>query len=307
MKKTSLSRRHFLGALAAGAGFVLLDRTGLALPFDGTLRSTDPLQTITLGRTGIRTTLLGMGTGFSGYNRASSITRAGTADSMIRQAYEKGIRFFDCSDTYGTHQHLAAALKPYPRDSYVICTKIRVEPGGLPEPERPDADIAIGRFLKELKTDYIDLVQIHAMTDPEWTTKHKRQMDILEKLKQKKIIRAHGVSVHSLGAMEAAAASKWVDVTHVRINAFGEAMDHHDPARVTAVIEKLHKAGQGVIGMKLIGNGKHRDDSEKIDESVRFVLGLGTVDLIIVGFEKPEQIDDYLARMRRALTALQGK
>ena len=307
MKKTNLSRRNFITTLAAGAGTILAGSQVLALTGCWPDRTADPLRMITLGRTGIRTTLLGMGTGFNGYNRSSAIVRAGVAESMIRQAYEKGIRFFDCSDTYGTHQHLAAALKPYPRESYVICTKIRTEPGGLPEQERPDADIAIERFRKELNTDYIDLVQIHAMTDPEWTLKHQKQMDIMERLKQKKIIRAHGVSVHSLGAMEAAAASKWVDVTHVRINAFGEAMDHHDPARVTPVIEKLHKAGQGVIGMKLIGNGKHRNDSEKIDESVRFVLGLGTVDLIIVGFELPEQIDDYLARMRRALTALEAK
>lgn len=307
MTKPNLSRRSFITALGAGAGVLLTSRSVLALTSDWLSSSTDPLQMVSLGKTGIRTTLLGMGTGFSGYNRSSAITRAGVAESMIREAYEKGIRFFDCSDTYGTHPYLAAALKPYPRESYVICTKIRLDAGGLPEKERPDADISIERFRKELNTDYIDLVQIHAMTDPEWTTTYRKQMDIMEKLKQKNIIRAHGASIHSLGALEAAAASKWVDVTHVRINAFGNAMDHHDPARVTPVIEKLHKAGQGVIGMKLIANGKHSKDPAKIDESVRFVLGLGTVDMIIVGFEKPEQIDDYLERMRRALTVLQKK
>ena len=55
------------------------------------------------------------------------------------------------------------------------------------------------------------------MTSKEWTDQQKRQMDILETLKTKKIIRAHGVSVHSLEAMEAAAESAWVDVVHVRI------------------------------------------------------------------------------------------
>jgi predicted aldo/keto reductase-like oxidoreductase len=139
------------------------------------------------------------------------------------------------------------------------------------------------------------------MTDPLWTDKQKKQMDILETLKAKKIIRAHGVSVHSLEAMEACVESPWVDVVHVRVNPFGEAMDKRDPALVIPVIEKLHKAGKGVIGMKLIGNGRFRNDSDKIDESLKYVLGLGTVDMIIVGFELPEQIDNYIGRVKNAL------
>jgi aryl-alcohol dehydrogenase-like predicted oxidoreductase len=259
------------------------------------------LQLVELGKSGIKTTLLGMGTGYSGYNRSSNITRAGVAEPIIRQAYQKGIRFFDCADSYGTHPYTEAALKGFPRESYVIATKIWVGPGTLPEPERPAANVVVDRFRKELNTDYLDLVQIHCMTDGRWTDEQKEQMDLLENLKAKKIIRAHGVSVHSLEAMEACVDSPWVDVVHVRINAFGEAMDRPDPAEVVPVIERLHKAGKGVIGMKLIGNGKFRKDSDKIDESLKFVLGLGTVDMIIVGFELPEQIDDYLARMRRVL------
>lgn len=243
-----------------------------------------------------------MGTGFSGGNRSSNITRAGVAESLIRSAYDKGIRFFDCADTYGTHLFTSAALKGIPRDNYTLISKIWVGQGGLPEPERPDANVVVERFRKELNTDYIDLVQIHCMTDPEWTDKQKRQMDLLENLKAKKIIKAHGVSVHSLEAMEAAATSPWVDVIHVRINPFGEAMDKKDPALVIPVIEKLHKSGKGVIGMKLIGNGNFRNDPEKIDSSLKYVIGLGTVDMITVGFEKPEQIDNYLSRIKTAIS-----
>ena len=126
-------------------------------------------------------------------------------------------------------------------------------------------------------------------------------MDILETLKAKKIIRAHGVSVHSLEAMEAASDNPWVDVVHVRVNPYGEAMDRKDPREVIPVIEKLHKSGKGIIGMKLIGNGKFRNDSETIDASLKYVLGLGTVDMIIIGFEKPEQIDNYAGRITAVL------
>jgi aryl-alcohol dehydrogenase-like predicted oxidoreductase len=302
MINTFLTRRKFISTtLAASAGTILLGKSAPVNPGFSTLEGTDPFQSVNLGKSGIKTTLLGMGTGFSGYNRSSNITRAGTAESIIRQAYEKGIRFFDCADSYGTHPFTAAALKSFPRESYTLSSKIWVGQGGIPDSERPDADIVVDRFRKELKTDYIDMIQIHCMTDAKWTDKQKKQMDILENLKAKKIIGAHGVSVHSLPAMEASANDPWIDVIHVRINPYGDAMDKGNADAVTPVIEKLHKAGKGVIGMKLIGNGNFRNDPAKIDASLKFVLGLGTVDMIIVGFEQPEQIDDYVRRMRKVL------
>jgi aryl-alcohol dehydrogenase-like predicted oxidoreductase len=292
-----------MATITAGAGSVIFGKMVQAIPFENPVFSIDPLQKITLGKTGIKTTLIGMGTGFSGYNRSSNITRAGkgVAESLIRYAYEKGIRYFDCADSYGTHPYTKEALKGIPRESYTIGTKIWVGQGGIPEAERPDADIVVDRFRKELDSDYIDLVQIHCMTSHDWTVQEKHQMDILNDLKAKKIIRAHGVSVHSLEAMEAAAESSWVDVIHVRINPFGEAMDRKDPAQVIPVIEKLHKAGKGVIGMKLVGNGKFRNDPGKIDASLKYVLGLETVDMIIVGFELPGQIDNYIGRIENVL------
>ena len=301
MKNKTFTRRQFMTAISAGAGAILLRNMTGVRSHGTSAPEADTLKTITLGKTGIKTTLLGMGTGFSGYMRSSNITRAGVAESMIRSAYEKGIAYFDCADSYGTHPFMASALKGLPREKYTIGTKMWCTDGGIPEKERPDAHVVIDRFRKELNTDYLDLVQMHCMTTDDWTDQQKRYMDGLENLKAKKIIRAHGVSVHTFEALTLAASSDWVDIIHVRINPYGEAMDRRDPAEIVPVIEKLHKSGKGVIGMKLIGNGAFRNDSEKIDKSLKYVLGLGTVDMIIVGFEKPEQIDNYLIRMKKAL------
>jgi myo-inositol catabolism protein IolS len=303
MNKRTFTRRQFMATMAAGTGTLFIGNAVDAIPSIKKLRMFDPFQIVTLGKTGIKTTLLGMGTGYSGYNRSSNITRAGVAESIIKAAYERGIRYFDCADSYGTHPFTKAALKGIPRENYVLGTKMWVTAGGIPEKERPDSEIVVDRFRKELNTDYLDLVQLHCMTTGEWSDQQKRYMDGLENLKAKKIIRAHGLSVHSFDALKVASEHPWVDVIHVRINPFGEAMDQRDPALIVPVIEKFHKAGKGVIGMKLIGGGKLKDDPQKIEESLRFVLGLGTVDMIIIGFELPEQIDNYIERIKKVQKA----
>jgi hypothetical protein len=71
------------------------------------------------------------------------------------------------------------------------------------------------------------------------------------------------------------------------------------PDTVVPVLKKLHAAGKGVIGMKLIGEGRLRNDDAKRDESVKFALQLGCVDVLNVGFEKPEEMDDFAARVRK--------
>ncbi|MCL5271137.1 MAG: aldo/keto reductase, partial [bacterium] len=122
-------------------------------------------------------------------------------------------------------------------------------------------------------------------------------------LREKGMIRAHGVSCHSLDALKACLDNPWVQVVHARINAFGEKMDDTDPEAVAAIVKKLRDQGKGIIGMKLIGEGRFSKEPDKIDQSIRFVLGLGAVDTMIVGFEETGQVDDFAARVRRALEA----
>jgi predicted aldo/keto reductase-like oxidoreductase len=127
-------------------------------------------------------------------------------------------------------------------------------------------------------------------------------MNILARLKKKGSIRAHGVSCHSVEALETCAKEDWVDSVHARINPYAVQMDVkkiEEIPKVEAALKALRKQGKGVVGMKLIGEGSFRDSDEKRDESVRYVLGLGCVDAMVVGFEKVQEIDDFTARVRK--------
>lgn len=305
MSKFNMNRRKFLTALGMGTAHVMFSNP-LYAAAPGKFASNSPVQNIKLGKSLIETSLLGIGTGVHAGNRSAFLTRQEKEKSIatIQHAFDRGIRNFDTADTYGTHQIVGEALSKKNREDYTLTSKIWVRGGGIPDKERPDADVVVERFRKELNTDYIDLVQIHCMVDENWTETQKKQMDILEDLKAKGIIRAHGVSVHSLDAMKDAVKTDWVDVLHARINPYGMAMDKPDPKEVIEVINQIKKGGKGVIGMKLVGNGKIRDDSKKIDDSLRFVLGLNSVDMVIVGFESIDQIDNYLDRMENALTEI---
>jgi aryl-alcohol dehydrogenase-like predicted oxidoreductase len=295
----NIKRRDFLKSSAIGFGGLMMTG-GPARSAETPSSRCDPYAKVHLGKTDLKMSRVCLGTGMKGGNRESNHTRMGKEKfhQLIRGSYERGVRAFDLADLYGTHPYLIPALKDIPRDNYMIISKIWWDKGGIPEPERPDADVVIPRFLKELGTDYIDLVLLHCVRSADWNKELDKQMNILANFKRKGAIRAHGVSVHSLPALETAAKEPWVDSVHARINPYGMSMD--GPAdKVSPVLKKIHDAGKGVVGMKIIGEGRLRNDDEKRDESVRYALGLGCVDILNVGFEKLEEVDDFAERVRK--------
>jgi aryl-alcohol dehydrogenase-like predicted oxidoreductase len=241
-----------------------------------------------------------LGTGVKASLRKSNHTKMGKAgfDALIKGAYDRGIRSFDLADLYGTHPFIVPALKGIPRDNYSVITKIWFRPGGIPETERPDANVVVDRFLKEIETDHIDLLLFHCCVSAQWNAELRKQMDILAGYKEKGLVRAVGVSCHSLVALETAITEPWVDSVHARINPFQMSMDG-PPDQVVPVLKKLHDAGKGVVGMKIIGEGRLRNEPDRIDESIRFALNLGCVDVLNVGCESLEEVDDFAARVRK--------
>ena len=298
-----LKRREFLVKSIAGMGGLLFSQASISSAGQKSANF-DPYERVPLGKTKIIVSRVGFGTGMRGSNRQSNQTRLGKEvfEGLLQASYERGVRLFDAADLYGSHPYVAEALKKMPRKDYAIVSKIWWRRGGIPDRERPDADVVVERFCRELDTDYIDLVLLHCVSSEKWPDELGKQMNIMAKLKKKGQIRAHGVSCHSLAALQACINEPWIDSVHARINAYGASMDG-PPEKVAPVLKALHEAGKGVVGMKLIGEGRFRDSDEKRDESVRYVLGLGCVDAMVVGFEKIGEVDDFAARVRKVAVA----
>jgi 1-deoxyxylulose-5-phosphate synthase len=298
-----LNRRDFMAQATATAAVALAASTTTTSAAPGRDRSAlpkSPADKVVLGKTGIQVSLVGMGTGSIGSGQASNQTRLGVKEfgRVVRHALDQGVCFFDVADQYGSHVYLREALKGVPRDQYVIQTKTHAT-------NFKDAKSHLERYRLELGVDYIDIVLLHCMQKGGWQPAHRGSMDYLMKAKEEKIIRAHGTSCHGMDPLRTSAKDPFVEVDLARINPEGLIMDDQKPDEVTSVLEEMHAAGKGIVGMKILGEGKINTPERK-DASLRFVLGLGTVNAFIIGFESTEQIDDILKRTADALTFLKG-
>lgn len=284
-------RREFLQRAASVAAAAWLAPKSLAqrlalLP--GLDRKFSATETVTIGRTGIQTSLLAMGTGTVGSGHHSNQTALGLEglSRLLQNGYDQGLRFFDTADSYGSHPHVADALKHVDRSKVTVMTKSWARTA-------PEMRADLDRFRRELNTDYLDICLMHCVTEGDWTTRFQPAMDVLSEAKRKGIIRAHGCSCHSIEALRAAEKSPWVEVDLVRINPIGSHMDA-DPAAVASVIREMRSAGKGIVGMKILGQGDLRHNQ---DQAIRYALGLGTLDAFTIGAESIKEQMDLVKRI----------
>lgn len=255
---------------------------------------------VSLGKSGIKVSLIGIGTGSIGVRQSSNQTRLGQAgfDRLMHRALDGGINFFDLAENYGSNPYFGRAMKGVSRDKYVIQTKT-----GDRDPESARADI--DRFLKELNTDYIDSLIVHCVTEGDWTTRYRGVMDVFEEAKKQGKIRSHGVTCHSFEALQAAEASDWVQINQVRWNERQSHMDN-DVETVRALFKKMRGKGQGMIGMKVVGQGDIIKGAKALtpESCYRFQIQSGVVDAFVIGVEKEEHIDQCLKGTQVALNEL---
>lgn len=288
-----MRRREFLVRTATAAGAAWLSSKSIlqALAEQTLSKKFSASDTVTLGSTGIKTSRLAMGTGTVGTGHHSHQTALGVQglSDLLLNGYDHGLRFFDAADSYGSHPHVAEALKHVPRDKVTVLSKSWArDADGM----RADLD----RFRRELGTDYLDVCLMHCVTEGDWTDRFRGAMDVLSEAKQKGIIRAHGCSCHTIEALRAAAKSPWVEIDLARINPIGAHMDA-DPATVVSVLKEMKTAGKAVVGMKILGQG---DLSKRQDEAIKYALSLGVLDAFTIGAESKQEQEDLIRRIAAA-------
>ena len=310
--RKKLNRRQFLGAAVAtagvGSGAVIFTRSRPAsvVPLSASneakatfkvVRSLSPTSQVALGKSGLKVSLVGLGTGSIGWRHQSNQTQLGQSrfTQLMRHAFDRGINFFDLADAYGSHPYFVEAMKGVPRDRYIIQTK---SDSRDPQAARDDID----RFLRELRTDYIDSLIIHHVTVPDWTNQYRGVMDVFAEAKRQGKIRAHGVTCHDFGALQAAAASDWVQINQVRWNP-GRAHMDEEVETARALFKKMRARGQGMIGMKVVGQGDLLSGGRKFSpaECFRFQVESGVVDAFVVGVEAASHVDELLHGTQIAL------
>jgi aryl-alcohol dehydrogenase-like predicted oxidoreductase len=281
----NINRREFLGrSLAAGAA--------AALPLGTGCSANKPIRrandVIELGPQKLKVSRMAVGTGTYGAGHSSNQIRGlgvdGVAD-MLKSAYDKGIFFWDTADAYGTHDAIKVALKTVPRDKVVIVTKTDAMTAA-----KTKADI--DRFLKELGTDYIDILLLHTRMSPTWDQDDKASMDVMAEAKEKKILRSVGISCHSVATMKVAAKNPWLDVCMVRLNPAGERMDA-DPEIVLPIVKEM-KAN----GIKVLGEGSLTDGKDH-NEALRYALVKDALNCFSIGCESFDDVADNIARVEK--------
>jgi 1-deoxyxylulose-5-phosphate synthase len=287
------SRRDFLRtSLAAGA----LATTGtLPLIADGA-KATD---WVTLGKSNVKVTRLAFGTGSHGGSVQRNLGQE-QFNSLVRHSYDRGIRFFETSDTYDDmHRMLGIALKGIPRDSYRIMSKVTTNSG---DPQQRFDDLR-----RQINSEYFDIMLLHVQEGDDWPENSKRWQDGILEAQQKKIILSRGASVHGLPALRQVPNNKWLQVAMIRMNHKGTRMDSDgnlwdatgNVPEVVTHVQRTRANGLGVISMKLIGEGVfNHEDRQK---AMRFAFRNAGVDCVTVGYKSPAEVDEAIENLNAAL------
>ena len=282
-------------------------QTGLAagtLAVSGSLpliaQSSSATDMITLGRSGVRVTRLAFGTGTISGKVQRDLGQDGFT-RLVRHAYDRGIRFFETSESYGEmHRMLGIALKGIPRDSYQLMSKVTTRDGVDPKQK-------FDELRRLANTEYFDIMLLHWQHTATWPADTARWQDAILEVQSRQVVRSHGASVHGLPALRRVPGNNWLQIAMIRMNHTGKSMDAEDfetqaPGNVGEVVthvQEVRKQGMGIISMKLAGEGTF--DREDRRKAMRFAFRNAGVDCVTVGYKSPAEVDEAIENLNLAL------
>ena len=283
-----VSRRDFLKSSIA-VSTVAGAAASAALHAESPQKAT---ELVTLGKSNLKVTRLAFGTGSNNGYVQKALGQQGF-NNLVAHAWDRGIRFYETAESYATPAMLAEALKPYPRESYILMHKVTTDRGV--DPARRFEDL-----LRTSQTEYFDIMLLHYQHTADWVSETLRWRDGIDLAQQKQIIKVRGVSVHGLPALRQVPGDEWLQIAMIRMNHNGTRMDGAsgedystpgDRDEVVRHVKQVKSEGMGVISMKLAGDGTftQRDDRQK---ALRFAFRNAEVDCVTIGFKSPQEVDE---------------
>jgi aryl-alcohol dehydrogenase-like predicted oxidoreductase len=244
---------------------------------------------VKLGATELQVSRLGFGTFDFGVPSLHISPRQGAR--VLKESHGLGVDYWDTSEDYGSHAHIAAALRLLPRREVVISTKTNAKsPKG--------ASKAVKDALRELGTDYLDIVLLHYVKS-NWIDRCRRVLRRLSEIKTTGLVRAIGVSTHSVVVVREAARFTEVDVImticckadQAMIDTFPEHIPLEDDSmkEMHDAIRVAHTNGKGVIAMKVLGTSAAPLIAD-YSSSIRWVAKSRLVDSMVIGMRNLDQV-----------------
>ncbi len=211
---------------------------------------------------------------------------------LLTRAYDLGVTFWDTSDDYGTHPHVARALREIGRDEVVIATKTYASTGA-------GARRSVAKALREIGVGAVDIFLLHAVDSVGELEAKRPALEALHRAKEEGLVRAVGVSSHSRGVLMRLLAIPEVDVALVVVNQTGAWMKDASPAEMTQAVSGLHGSGRGVYGMKALGSGQVTGRAA-VASALRYAFGYPYVHSICVGITSEAELEADCGTWRRA-------
>ncbi len=230
-----------------------------------------------LGKTGIKVSRLCFGTLTIGPLQAGLSIKKGAC--LIRDAWEKGINFFDTAQTYNNYKYLYEAFKGlYPKP--VLATKSYSY-------RKEDMESSLRSALKDMGLEVIDIFLLHEQESEMTIQGHYPALEYLLGAKEKGYIRAVGISCHTVEAVRGALKFPEIDVIHPMVNMKGIGIKDGTLEEMLEVLEIASQKKIGIYAMKPLGGGHLIENHE---EALNFVLSLNLLDSIAVGMQSEEEL-----------------
>ncbi|MEG3849721.1 aldo/keto reductase [Microcoleus sp. herbarium19] len=294
-KKT---RRNFILssiAVASGiAGANAIDRHDgeIAAAPNNRTAATVKMPERLLGKTGVKVPIFGLGG--AGQTPLSQQGREAEAAAQIERAIELGIRYFDTAADYGPSEANLGKVLPKYRSRLFLATKTAAR-------DRDGAWRDLERSLKRLKTDRLDLWQLHHVSfkaELDQIFSAKGAIKAIEEAKQQKIIRFSGITGHHEPAIIAAGLQRYpFDTTLISLNA---AEKHHPRSFVTAALPVAKAKNTGVIAMKVPAYGKLFQNGvlDGMHQAMGYTLSLPGVHCCVIAADNLKQLEENFKAAR---------